>query len=549
MFKSSLTILFGILFCQLSSAQLRDTSLFTIYSRPFYYNVVKDWKGKIYAGSSDGMYQFQEATPIKMNDQKGYLMINKLGKVEIDSNGVKYHQQSSMSHMLPFPTEKRDEYHVGNDRYFYITSGGRMHVYEILPYAYRFRNHSIRSISSNFTGTYSGIYYHNQLLGRPVSNFTDGYIREYNGKVFMCTNGLDIFNISDIQMGNKLIVQKLPDNFNTLPTRDIRYIEKIKQYVVASDNQIAILDSNLKKVTEIFKSSEKADIKLLDEDKLYNTLYFSNAKTLYSINFSNNQVVNQGAIDEYIVDGKIELRTKYLLSSNGLYFQKGDGKYNKIIPLQKAHTMLSITEDAFVISTDEGLFLFRENENKIYPLIPGVEFNKKALFVDKNKLYAGSINGLYIIDLSQMDTIIARTIKMLSSEEVPTIPIWYFFLIIVLILILIVVMVIYKRRIKNIQSQITISNKGESKTKLNREVIESYINEHLPIASLKSIVDHFNTNNSMVYSLLSPNKPGDLIQQLRYEKVKALRQEGKTAKEISEVTGLSDSYIRKIWNH
>lgn len=53
----------------------------------------------------------------------------------------------------------------------------------------------------------------------------------------------------------------------------------------------------------------------------------------------------------------------------------------------------------------------------------------------------------------------------------------------------------------------------------------------------------------MVYSLLSPNKPGDLIQQLRYEKVKALRQEGKTAKEISEVTGLSDSYIRKIWNH
>jgi DNA invertase Pin-like site-specific DNA recombinase len=52
----------------------------------------------------------------------------------------------------------------------------------------------------------------------------------------------------------------------------------------------------------------------------------------------------------------------------------------------------------------------------------------------------------------------------------------------------------------------------------------------------------------MVYTLLEPDKPGDLIQNLRYEKVKELRKEGKTAKEIALCTGLSDSYVRKIWN-
>jgi DNA invertase Pin-like site-specific DNA recombinase len=52
----------------------------------------------------------------------------------------------------------------------------------------------------------------------------------------------------------------------------------------------------------------------------------------------------------------------------------------------------------------------------------------------------------------------------------------------------------------------------------------------------------------MVYTILEPDKPGDLIQKLRYEKVKELRKEGKTAREIATFTGLSDSYIRKIWN-
>jgi DNA invertase Pin-like site-specific DNA recombinase len=107
----------------------------------------------------------------------------------------------------------------------------------------------------------------------------------------------------------------------------------------------------------------------------------------------------------------------------------------------------------------------------------------------------------------------------------------------------------YKRRIHTIQQQLKNINNGDDKTKLNRDEIVAFIKNELSTASLKSIVYHFDTNNSMVYSLLSPDKPGDIIQQLRYEKVKELRSLGKSAKEIAQVTGLSDSYVRKIWNN
>ena len=177
------------------SQQSRDTSLLTLYSKPSYYNLVTDWNGDVYAGTTEGVYRMDGPTPVRVKDWNGYLRIDSRGRIAQDSNGVRFHQQSTMSHLLPFPDEKKNEYHAGRDPYFYITSGGRMHVYEVRPYGYLYRNHSIRTISKNFVGTYSGIYYRHKLMPAPVPNLTDGYIRELNGKVFICTYGLDVFDM------------------------------------------------------------------------------------------------------------------------------------------------------------------------------------------------------------------------------------------------------------------------------------------------------------------------------------------------------------------
>ena len=49
-----------------------------------------------------------------------------------------------------------------------------------------------------------------------------------------------------------------------------------------------------------------------------------------------------------------------------------------------------------------------------------------------------------------------------------------------------------------------------------------------------------------LYTLLKPEKLGTIIQNFRMDRVKKMREEGKTNQEISEVTGLSVSYLKKI---
>lgn len=180
---------------------LRDTSLLMMMSRPFFYNVVKDRSGEIQAGTSAGVYRMQGTQMVKINDSSGYLKLDGQGRAVTDPGGVGLHQSADMQHLLPYPTVKRDQYHAGNHQYLYVTSAGTMHIFEMLPYDRSFRNISVRSISDHFTGTYSGIYYEDRMLPFPVSPFTDGYIREYNGKVFMCTHGLDVFDMKSIGSG------------------------------------------------------------------------------------------------------------------------------------------------------------------------------------------------------------------------------------------------------------------------------------------------------------------------------------------------------------
>ena len=529
-------------------AQQWDTSLVILYSRPYYYNVVKAGDGEIYAGTSDGICRLEETTPVKTDDRKGYLKIDKDGKVIIDPNGIKFHNQTRLNHLLPYPTEKRDEYHANKGIYLYVTSGGKMHIFDVKPYSFKFRNHSIRTISENFVGTYSGIYFKNKQLPSPISTFSDGYIREMNGKVFMCTYGLEVFSIKDIEDGPPYKRMALGPSFNFDKCSDIRFLKRINAYILSASNRVVLIDSGLQTVSTIFNGASDFTTTLLNDFKNA-AFYFSAGNQLYWFDLLTKKVHNRLVIDEAILDGIVQSHSTFILGANHLYRQKGDEKPEKLVKLNRAHTLLPVSETEFIISTDEGLFLYRADENKLFTLIPGVEFNRRGLHIKQNKIYAGSVNGLYILDLSQMDQLIAnanKTLNIINGNGLSTLSIA---LIASAFIILWVIVLIYRGRIKRMQTSMATEKEKDQKPKLGREEIEDFVMNNLPIASLKAINTHFATNTSMVYSILAPEKPGDLIQKLRYEKVKELRKEGKKAKDIATQTGLSDSYVRKIWNN
>ena len=200
-----------------ASARFRDTSLFALHSRPFFFNVLKGTDEKVYAGTSEGIYIMDGSAFFKLDDRKGYIKLDPKGGFQIDSNGIKYHDQQSYGHLLPFPDIKKQEFNAGTDDFFYITTGGKMYVYEILPYSVKYRNISVRTASLNFTGTYSGLFYRGRKLDKPFATFVDGHIRELNGKAFICYNMLEIV---DLPVGDSLPSRKInmPPDLSSIPS-------------------------------------------------------------------------------------------------------------------------------------------------------------------------------------------------------------------------------------------------------------------------------------------------------------------------------------------
>jgi len=506
---------------------------------------LKAGDGKIYAGTSEGVYQLDGTNMSKLDNRIGYLTLDKKEEPVIDPDGIKYHSQTTYSRMLPFSSESRDEYHAGTEDFFYITSGGKLHIYEILPFDHRYRNHSVRTASRNFVGTYSGIYYRGLKIGpdRSFPKFTDGRIRELNGKAFLCYSAL---MIADIHQGDSLPTCNLEFSnvFKFDWASDIIYSKYHKQYFVSAKTDLVSINDKLTEAKSIYRVKEKdAEVVLLGENR--GSVYFSAGKALIAINPSTNEIKINFNLTEPILDGFISNLSSYLLGREALYTVNADGTSKKLITLNKAHTLQHLDGSDFVISTDVGLFRYNAASNKLSELIKGVEFNRRGLYLQGDSLFAGSIDGLYVLDVRYLDELAAKTSKMAGGK--PSIPKSVLLLIFGLVLFaLILAYLLYRsrRRIKDLQEEFPTIEEP----KVTREDIETFIKENLAQASLKSIAEQFKINNAVIYALLEPEKPGAIINRLRMEQVHKLRKKNIPAKEISQRTGFSEYYVRKVWN-
>jgi type II secretory pathway pseudopilin PulG len=521
--------------------QLRDTSLLTLHSRPFFFNVLKGTDEKIYAGTSEGIYSMEGASFVKMDGRKGYIKLDTKGKLQIDSNGIKYHDQQSFAHLLPFPDIKHQEYHAGTNDFFYITTGGRIYVYEILPYAVKYRNISVRTTSRNFTGTYSGLFYREQPLGKDFAPFTDGHIRELNGLAFVCYNHLEIIQMPE---GDQLPVAKIPSpkgfDYNTIS--DILYSTRYGQYFMATDTKLGAMDKALTGAQTLYTRQEKSgEVVLLGEDRM--DILFASGNDLKRYR-PGGEITRIGSVPEQILDGHLSRLNYYVLGSQGLYVIRSDGKMEKLMALNKAHTLMNMGNSTFAISTDIGLFLYNSASNKLFELIKGVEFNRRGLYLQGDSLHACSINGMYVLKASDLDELANRHNSADTNRQTSGYLLPLLIGVGMIAAVLAILLVKSRRTLHRIVEEQQQSEQGT----LIKEDIENFIRENLNIASLKSISDRFQTKNSTIYALLDPEKPGAFINRLRMEQVVKMRSEQKSAKEISEQTGFSESYVRKVWN-
>lgn len=528
-----------------AAAQNGDTVLNTIISSPYFYNIIQLGENKVFAGTSEGILEINNTSLRQSDSRIGYITSNKDGIPIIDTTGIFYYDEKKYLHLLPYPEIVRDEFHASQGSKFYICSGGKLYIFDIVAYKLEYPFHSVRSISKDLVGTYSGIYLRGKKLNSPFPDFTDGHIRQFDNRAFICNDGLyvlekDVIEGREVPEGKKFFVHTLPGGTNV---NDIFLLPNKNQYLVATANMLVQTDKDFSKDSILFTHNHNnAPVVMISEDK-YN-LYFTSNNELYRYSFNNGQINKFCSLPNKILGGLFSNKQIFLVTYNGIYRCKPNALPEKIISIEKSHSILAISASELLIGSDNGLFLYNLITDNLSTVIKGVEFNRQGLYRDGDNIYAGALTGLFSFRTSDIPALIKINKTDLDVKNENRNLIIISFLLGLIVISAAVIVSRYYKKLKKAEE--IIENLQTPKESISREKIEAYIKHNLPNSSLKTLMDHFKVSAPVIYEELKPDRPGSIIQKLRLKTVIEMREDKKSIEEISEATGLSISYLKKI---
>lgn len=513
-----------------------------VLSKPYFYNLVKSESGQVFAGTAEGVFELKGTGLSQFDRNPGYIKTDKQGRPVIDHNGVRYYSEKKYSHLIPFPDYGGYEYHASHGNHFYVCSGGRLFIFDLLAYEYSYPNYSIRSISRDFVSTYSGIYYRGKRLSPPVPPFSDGYVRQFGDRAFICDYDMMVIEKEGLETGkitpgvNSLLYGMHNDSYLI---NDVYPLPDSSGYYVATQDKLMITNRAFTWDSVLFVMKGKhGPVGLLASGNSYGLLYYAD-NGLYSL-----KTGLLTRLDTTIRSVGIIGHQLYLVTPKGLYRFNTNQQLEKLADIHKAHTLEPVSESELVISTDLGLYYYNIASGQLSLIIKAVEFNHKALFKDEGKIYAGSVNGLYTIQIADIPKLIEEN---KFREQDKSLSLTQYTLITVTMLMLLLLMYwVFRLRLKLKRSESIVEALQSTQETVTKEQIEQFVVDNLAISSIKSITDHFNLSIQQLYELVKPEKPGSIIQKHRMEMVRKMRLEQRSVKEIAAATGLSVSYVRQL---
>jgi hypothetical protein len=536
-------VFFGVAFMQAMPSATSDTVLVEIRSNPFFYNVINTPEGEVYAGTSKGVYRWENTKSILVSEDKGYVIWDrKNNKLVTKSTLLENYSGRDYYHLLrnlPITSAWGAVFNAHTSENLYLVTNGIFYIFDINPYSIIHRFQSIRSISNNYVGTYTGVYRKGERFGFDSIHYTNGYIREYGDTAFICYDGLILITPNDI------IRYRYPLNEEVLiggeklgHARDIYPIEK-GGWFLSTTKGLYVVDQGLTKASQVVEHKSThapVIVGLMNE-----VLLFSVDSTLYRYHEKTGTYNAELSLPEPIFDGVIKGYKVCLLTKNGLYLYRAEYEVEKLTTLEDAHTILPIDQKRCVIGTNRGLFMYNDEVHALDVLVDGVEFNRKALHLKNKTLYAGSISGLFVFDITTLEGIIERNkVQTLDVEKTTERTYW---ILVIIVLCIALLISIYRSRHFRKKYRKVVSDK---KKEVTLGDIESFIISDLPNMSINLISEHFGINNKQLYKILEPEKPGAVINRIRMLTLRKGWQRGAGIYEISKETGFSVSYIKKL---
>jgi len=507
-----------------------DFTIKKIYDDRIYYNFVT-YENELFISSSEGIYKINEsAEDLTIYDKSITGAINTIFQKN-NNFVVKFTKEIPIVYPKLYSESINDFAYLDNT--LLVIARGKLLVYSNLMYSFKSIG-SVRSISNNGVGSYAGVYINGNRLKKIT--YTDGQIKEFDSITFVCYNGL--LSIKDN------IETKIYNNDNSIRTKGeygaISNIYDIGNYKYLAISDKGIYKYNYKTNTfnliytnqyKIIPVRNKIDSRIKDRGEFH----FIDNKRYISLNVNNNnlEIIDDDIKYEIndILESDINGNDFYAISKNNLLISfkrtKQGLKLSKETPLNSTAHTISDYNNLIFLSGNNGLSVFEKNKEKIIDNYIVDEFNRAAVYKQKNKISFGSIHGVYSIDnvLDFERNLIFKDYKINSQK-----PYLYF---IALIFIIVLLIIIKKLNKKHVTDDQLISN------------IKKYINKNLNIATLKMLESEFNLDYNDINSINKNFKPAKYIKKQRLELTKKMLLNSNSISAISKRTGYSETYLLK----
>ncbi len=344
---------------------------------------------KIYAKTGDGLYALEKKGWKKVNLEfgKSFVFFNN-GFYESEFVPEEYRKETmNLAYLIPQKSLVNCTI-VEQNNHLFVSVGGSLFEYEIRPhFSILYPNTSVRHVymdeNMKVISTYSGIFV-NDTLRQGFPPYSNGHFVQIKGQYYICTDELYRVISTD---SVKLIISG-QNVFAGHSRKLIEWQDKVFSLNTNSINELQV-QYNL---YPIHKGFDYSDLEVFDS-----LLYFSTYEgILFSYNGSNVRKIAEVGVrirELFVGDNWL-----YLATDNGVLRIQSHPE-SKLTKIFGKPFCVDIEQDRFKnlwVATENGLFIIPKSTEDPVPIVTDVEFNRYAMTLYNDKIYAGSINGLYM---------------------------------------------------------------------------------------------------------------------------------------------------------
>ena len=382
---------------------------------------------------------------------------------------------------------------------------------------------STRSVNPPYTGTYKGVLYKDKVL--KGTDYCSNEIRIYKDTAYACFDGLLVYNKDSLlQTYNGDIISAF-----VYYGHDLGLIQDI---IVTKKFWITLTSNG---VFELDRQTHEIDTLLLTD--FQSTQYSRFTEDLFGWHKNYWFKVDTLSCELSILD-TLPSQIKHVDDTKTLFTTDQQVIFNQYlygtdtILSGSFHSSVPYGENYILLSSNSGLMLYDRIERVLDTVIKA-EFNSNSFYRMGDTLFAGSVIGLWKINMNNINQLPRYSLRQKKS--------WF---------------ITYKATIISgifLLSSLVFFFIGRAKTKLppvytpttsDLKAILEYIDNNIQTVTINSLMTTFNLSQNGLYEICQPLTPGELIRNKRIELIKE-NLSSKSVKELSQITGFSKAYLQR----